>query len=52
MRQSVAPAAIKSSKQSFQLFQKAAMEKAEREKALKRKLMDENKEQENPEKSR
>ncbi|XP_004068304.1 bromodomain-containing protein 3 [Oryzias latipes] len=39
---SVAPTAIKSSKETFQLFRKAAMEKEERKKQLKRKLMDEN----------
>ncbi|KAM6921178.1 bromodomain testis-specific protein [Xenentodon cancila] len=52
VRQSVTPAAIKSSKESFQMFRKAAIEKEERERALKRKPMDENKEQEIPEKSR
>ncbi|KAM4549143.1 bromodomain testis-specific protein [Odontesthes bonariensis] len=51
VRQSITPAAIKSSKESFQRFRKAAMEKEEREKALKKKPMDENKE-ETPEKSR
>ncbi|XP_072244856.1 bromodomain testis-specific protein [Leuresthes tenuis] len=51
VKQSITPAVIKSSKESFQQFRKAAMEKEEREKALKRKPMDENKE-ETPEKSR
>ncbi|KAI3369086.1 hypothetical protein L3Q82_026053 [Scortum barcoo] len=43
-RQSVTPTAIKSSKESFQHFRKAAIEKEEREKALKRKRMEGNKE--------
>ncbi|RVE55399.1 hypothetical protein OJAV_G00236730 [Oryzias javanicus] len=42
VKMSVTPTAIKSSKETFQLFRKVAMEKEEREKALKRKLMDEN----------
>ncbi|XP_024134207.1 bromodomain testis-specific protein isoform X2 [Oryzias melastigma] len=41
VKMSVTPTAIKSSKETFQLFRKVAMEKEEREKALKRKLMDE-----------
>uniref|UniRef100_A0A3Q2QK49 Bromodomain-containing protein 2 n=1 Tax=Fundulus heteroclitus TaxID=8078 RepID=A0A3Q2QK49_FUNHE len=36
-KQSVAPVAIKTSKESFQQFRKAAMEKEERDKALKKK---------------
>ncbi|XP_077391228.1 bromodomain testis-specific protein isoform X2 [Festucalex cinctus] len=41
VRQSVAiPTAIKSSKESFQQFRKAAMEKEEREKALKKKQLE------------
>lgn len=52
MRQSVTPAAIKSSKESFQHFRKAAIEKEEREKAIKKKQMEENKEKEAPENSR
>ncbi len=44
MKQSVASAAIKSSKESFQQFRKAAIEKEEREKALKKKQVEENKE--------
>ncbi|KAM9761402.1 bromodomain testis-specific protein isoform 3-T4 [Menidia menidia] len=44
VRQSITPAAIKSSKESFQQFRKAAIEKVEREKALKKKPIDENKE--------
>uniref|UniRef100_A0A3B4ZTQ4 Bromodomain-containing protein 2 n=1 Tax=Stegastes partitus TaxID=144197 RepID=A0A3B4ZTQ4_9TELE len=51
VRQSVTPTAIKSSKESFQQFRKAAIEKEEREKALKKKPTDENKERETPEKS-
>uniref|UniRef100_A0A3Q3LE79 Bromodomain-containing protein 2 n=1 Tax=Mastacembelus armatus TaxID=205130 RepID=A0A3Q3LE79_9TELE len=51
MREAVTPAAIKSSKESFQHFRKAAIEKEERERALKRKQMEENKEKESPEKS-
>ncbi|XP_069560081.1 bromodomain testis-specific protein isoform X6 [Brachyistius frenatus] len=51
VRQSVTPAAIKSSKESFQHFRKVAIEKEEREKALKKKPVDENKEREAPEKS-
>ncbi|KAM7388725.1 hypothetical protein PAMP_024882 [Pampus punctatissimus] len=50
VRESVNSTAIKSSKESFQLFRKAAIEK-EREKALKKKQMEENKEKEGPEKS-
>lgn len=52
MRQSVTPTAIKSSKESFQQFRKAAIEKEEREKALKKKQEEGNKEREAPEKSR
>lgn len=37
VRESVTAAAIKSSKESFQHFRKAALEKEEREKALKKK---------------
>ncbi|XP_035997479.1 bromodomain-containing protein 3 isoform X2 [Fundulus heteroclitus] len=37
VKQSVAPVAIKTSKESFQQFRKAAMEKEERDKALKKK---------------
>ncbi|XP_054645548.1 bromodomain testis-specific protein [Dunckerocampus dactyliophorus] len=44
------PAAIKSSKESFEHFRKAAMEKEEREKAVKKKQLKENK-NELPEKS-
>ncbi|KAG7228651.1 hypothetical protein INR49_008427 [Caranx melampygus] len=44
VRQSVTPTAIKSSKESFQHFRKAAMEKEEREKALKKKLIVDKKE--------
>ncbi|XP_030584258.1 bromodomain testis-specific protein isoform X2 [Archocentrus centrarchus] len=51
VRQSVTPTAIKSSKESFQHFRKAAIEKEERERALKKKLMEENKEREAAEKS-
>ncbi|XP_039985051.1 bromodomain testis-specific protein isoform X2 [Xiphias gladius] len=51
VRQSVTPAAIKSSKESFQHFRKAAIEKEEREKAIKKKQMEENKEKEAPENS-
>ncbi|XP_042272544.1 bromodomain testis-specific protein isoform X1 [Thunnus maccoyii] len=51
VRQSVNSTAIKSSKESFQQFRKAAIEKEEREKALKKKQMEENKERESPEKS-
>uniref|UniRef100_A0A3P8UA60 Bromodomain-containing protein 2 n=1 Tax=Amphiprion percula TaxID=161767 RepID=A0A3P8UA60_AMPPE len=51
VRQSVTPAAIKSSKESFQQFCKAAIKKEEREKALKKRPTDENKERETPEKS-
>ncbi|XP_044217523.1 bromodomain testis-specific protein isoform X3 [Thunnus albacares] len=50
VRQSVNSTAIKSSKESFQQFRKAAIEKEEREKALKKKQMEENKERESPEK--
>lgn len=50
VRQSVTPTAIKSSKESFQQFRKAAMEKEERERALRKRLMEENREA--PEKSR
>ncbi|XP_038129032.1 bromodomain testis-specific protein-like [Cyprinodon tularosa] len=39
-KQSVPPAAIKASKESFQLFRKAAIEKEEREKVQKRKQSD------------
>ncbi|XP_070764468.1 bromodomain testis-specific protein [Enoplosus armatus] len=49
-RQSVTTA-IKSSKESFQQFRKAAIEKEEREKALKKKQMEGNKEREAPESS-
>ncbi|KAM4740001.1 bromodomain testis-specific protein [Anableps anableps] len=42
VRQSVTPAAIKASKESFQMFRKAAMEKEEREKAQKKKASDVN----------
>uniref|UniRef100_M4AAR7 Bromodomain-containing protein 2 n=1 Tax=Xiphophorus maculatus TaxID=8083 RepID=M4AAR7_XIPMA len=41
VRQSVTPAAIKASKESFQMFRKAAIEKEEREKAQKKKALDE-----------
>nr|XP_046248326.1 bromodomain testis-specific protein isoform X2 [Scatophagus argus] len=51
-RQSVTPTAIKSSKESFQQFRKAAIEKEEREKALKKKEVEGTKEREVPEKSR
>uniref|UniRef100_A0A8C6LEG8 Bromodomain-containing protein 2 n=1 Tax=Nothobranchius furzeri TaxID=105023 RepID=A0A8C6LEG8_NOTFU len=51
VRQSVNPATIKSSKESFQQFRKVAMEKEERQKALNKKQLDENKETETPEKS-
>ncbi|XP_070817506.1 bromodomain testis-specific protein isoform X1 [Chaetodon trifascialis] len=44
VRQSVTPAAIKSSKESFQQFRKAAIEKEEREKALKKKQVEGSKE--------
>ncbi|XP_059197130.1 bromodomain testis-specific protein isoform X2 [Centropristis striata] len=50
VRQSVTAATIKSSKESFQQFRKAAIEK-EREKAQKKKPIDEPKETEAPEKS-
>ncbi|XP_010732649.1 bromodomain testis-specific protein isoform X1 [Larimichthys crocea] len=50
-RQSVTPTAIKSSKESFQQFRKAAIEKEEREKALKKKQVEGDKEKETPEKS-
>ncbi|KAA8589247.1 hypothetical protein FQN60_012612, partial [Etheostoma spectabile] len=52
VRQSVTAAAIKSSKESFQQFRKAAIEKEEREKALKKKLLEDTKEREAPEESR
>lgn len=48
VRQSVTPTAIKSSKESFQHFRKAAMEKEEREKALKKRLIEDKKEKEAP----
>lgn len=48
VRESVTPTAIKSSKESFQHFRKAAMEKEEREKALKKKLTEDKKEKEAP----
>lgn len=51
MKQSVTPTAIKSSKEIFQQFRKAAIEKEEREKALKNKQVEGNKEREAPEKS-
>nr|XP_020465718.1 bromodomain testis-specific protein isoform X2 [Monopterus albus] len=51
VRQSVTSTAIKSSKESFQHFRKAAMEKEEREKALRKKQLAENEEKEFPEKS-
>ncbi|XP_049911904.1 bromodomain testis-specific protein isoform X2 [Epinephelus moara] len=52
VRQSVTATAIKSSKESFQQFRKAAIEKEEREKALKKKKkMEDNKEKEVSEKS-
>ncbi|XP_032382446.1 bromodomain testis-specific protein isoform X2 [Etheostoma spectabile] len=51
VRQSVTAAAIKSSKESFQQFRKAAIEKEEREKALKKKLLEDTKEREAPEES-
>ncbi|XP_035863469.1 bromodomain testis-specific protein isoform X5 [Sander lucioperca] len=51
VRLSVTAAAVKSSKESFQQFRKAAIEKEEREKALKKKLMEDTKEREAPEKS-
>ncbi|XP_070688157.1 bromodomain testis-specific protein [Pempheris klunzingeri] len=51
VRQSVTPSAIKSSKESFQQFRKAAIEKEEREKALKKKWVEGNKEKEAPEKN-
>ncbi|XP_042339672.1 bromodomain testis-specific protein isoform X2 [Plectropomus leopardus] len=52
VKQSVTAAAIKSSKESFQQFRKAAIEKEEREKkALKKKQMEDNKEKEATEKS-
>lgn len=41
MKQSVTPTAIKSSKESFQQFRKAALEKKEREKALQKKWVQE-----------
>lgn len=44
VRQSVTAAAVKSSKESFQLFRRAAIEK-EREKALKQKRVEEDKEE-------
>lgn len=52
MRQSVTPSAVKSSKECFQQFRKAAIEKEEREKALKKKQGEGNKEREVPENSR
>lgn len=52
MRTSFTPASIKSSKQSFQQFRKAAIEKEEREKALKQKNMEANAERDTPEISR
>ncbi|XP_029988102.1 bromodomain testis-specific protein isoform X6 [Sphaeramia orbicularis] len=51
VRQSVTSAAIKSSKESFQQFRKAAIEKEEREKELKKKQVEGNKEKETLEKS-
>ncbi|XP_047229927.1 bromodomain testis-specific protein isoform X3 [Girardinichthys multiradiatus] len=51
VRQSATPAAIKASKDSFQLFRKAAMEKEEREKAVKKKPLDETGEMEAAERS-
>ncbi|XP_022076481.2 bromodomain testis-specific protein isoform X1 [Acanthochromis polyacanthus] len=51
VRESVTPAAIKSSKESFQKFCEAAIKKEKREKALKKKPTDENKERQTPEKS-
>lgn len=51
VRESFIPVAIKSSKESFQQFRKAAMEKKEREKELKKKKVEENMElEENMEK--
>ncbi|KAM9385649.1 bromodomain testis-specific protein [Pholidichthys leucotaenia] len=47
VRESVARAAIKSSKESFQQFRKVAMEKEAREKALKKKSVDEKEASEN-----
>lgn len=52
MRQSLTPTAVKSSKESFQHFRKAAIEKEEREKALKKRQFEENRESEAPEKTR
>lgn len=53
VRESVSSTAIKTSKESFQHFRKAAIEKEEREKALKRKLIEGNQEkQEAPENRR
>ncbi|XP_040896152.1 bromodomain testis-specific protein [Toxotes jaculatrix] len=51
VRQSVTPTTIKSSKESFQHFRKAAIEKEEREKALKKKQTEETREKEAPENS-
>uniref|UniRef100_A0A4W6D0A2 Bromodomain-containing protein 2 n=1 Tax=Lates calcarifer TaxID=8187 RepID=A0A4W6D0A2_LATCA len=51
VRQSLTPTAVKSSKESFQHFRKAAIEKEEREKALKKRQFEENRESEAPEKS-
>ncbi|XP_054458737.1 bromodomain testis-specific protein isoform X2 [Anoplopoma fimbria] len=51
VRQSVSETAIKSSKESFQKFRKAAIKKEECEKALKKKHMEDSTEREAPEKS-
>ncbi|XP_034439128.1 bromodomain testis-specific protein isoform X2 [Hippoglossus hippoglossus] len=51
VRESVTPAAIKASKESFQHFRKAAIEKEEREKALKKKQVEDVKEKEASENS-
>ncbi|XP_060934330.1 bromodomain testis-specific protein [Limanda limanda] len=51
VRESITPAAIKASKESFQQFRKAAIEKEEREKALKKKQVENVKEKETSENS-
>ncbi|XP_031728800.1 bromodomain testis-specific protein isoform X2 [Anarrhichthys ocellatus] len=51
VQQSVTATAIKSSKESFQKFRRAAIKKEEREKALKKKQMGDSTEREAPEKS-
>ncbi|XP_019937035.2 bromodomain testis-specific protein isoform X2 [Paralichthys olivaceus] len=51
VRESVTPAAIKASKESFQHFRKACIEKEEREKALKKKQTEDVKEKEASENS-